>query len=95
MSDRDATVLMIGETLLVLQKFGRFLAAVLMTTVTPADVDAKLRMALLRDKETLGRLMSYFAVRTELPDRFAETFVFYSSGGMCSSIASSCNHGLT
>jgi hypothetical protein len=74
MSDRDATVLMIGETLLVLQKFERFLAAVLMTMMTPADVDAKLGMALLRDKETLGRLMSYFAVRTELPDRFAETF---------------------
>lgn len=74
MNDRDATVLMIGETLLVLQKFERFLAAVLMAATTPDEVDSKLRKVLLRDKETLGRLMVYFAARIELPTSFAKTF---------------------
>jgi len=56
---------MIGDTLLVLQKFERLLAAVLMTMTTAADANTKLRKALLRDKETLGRLMSHFADRPQ------------------------------
>ena len=65
---------MVGETMLVLQKVERFLAAVLMHMATPAEVDGKLAKALLRDKETLGRLLDHFGQRTELPPDFALVF---------------------
>lgn len=40
-STRDATVLMIGETVFVLQKFEHYLAAVLLSMVTASDADQK------------------------------------------------------
>ncbi|WP_156924407.1 hypothetical protein [Derxia gummosa] len=73
-STRDFTVLMIGETVLVLQKFEHYLAAVLLSMVTASEADQKLQKVLLRDKETLGRLMKHFAERTELPEHFSDTF---------------------
>jgi len=65
---------MIGETLLVLQRFERFLVAVLMMMSTPEHADRQLRSALLRDKATLGGLIAFFAERVELPEHFASTF---------------------
>lgn len=64
---------MIGETLLILQKFEHFLGAVLLSMVTASEADQKLQKVLLRDKETLGRLIKHFAERTTLPDAFAQT----------------------
>jgi hypothetical protein len=74
MSNREKTVLMIGETLLILQKIERFIAMALMNMVSSTNPDEKLAKALHRDRETLGRLISYFAERTELPVHFAEVF---------------------
>jgi hypothetical protein len=74
MSGRSKTVLLIGETLLVLQKLERFLAAILMNMATPSEPDGKLSKALLQDKETLGRLIKHFSERNELPQNFATTF---------------------
>jgi hypothetical protein len=71
---RDKTVLVIGETMLVLQKVEHFLLAVLLGMVTPSEADQKLQKVLLRDKETLGHLLKHFADRTTLPMHFAETF---------------------
>jgi hypothetical protein len=71
MTDRAATLAMVGETMLILQKVERFLAAVLMYMATPAEVNGRLTKALLRDRETLGRLMTYFSERTDLPSDFA------------------------
>lgn len=73
-SDRDATVQAIGETLLILQRFEKILVAVLLTSVAPTEVDLELQKILLRDKETLGRLLEYFSQRHELPSNFAESF---------------------
>lgn len=72
-TSRDFTVLMIGETLLVLQKFEHYLGAVLLSMVTASEADQQLQKVLLRDKETLGRLLGHFAERTALPDAFAQT----------------------
>ena len=74
MSDRVATLTMVGETMLVLQRVERFLAAVLMHIATAVEVDGKLAKALLRDRETLGRLLEHFGQHAELPLDFA--FVF-------------------
>lgn len=73
MSDRSSILATIGETMLVLQKAERFLAAVLMHMATPGETDGKLAKALLRDKETLGRLLAYFGERTDLPPDFGLT----------------------
>lgn len=64
---------MVGETLLVLQKLERFLAAILLATTTPDEADARLRKILVRDKETLGRLLNLFDERSELPEDFEIT----------------------
>jgi hypothetical protein len=74
MTNRASTLTMLGETMLVLQKVERFLAAVLMHMATPAEADGKLAKALLRDKETLGRLLNHFGERTDLPSDFALVF---------------------
>jgi hypothetical protein len=74
MTDRTATLVSIGETVLVLQKLEHFLAAVLMHMATPGEADGKLAKALLRDKETLGRLLAHFGDRAELPPEFGSTF---------------------
>ena len=74
MTDRASTLEMIGETMLILQKVERFLAAVLMHMATPGEVDGKLAMALLRDKETLGRLLAHFGERAHLPADFGTAF---------------------
>ena len=74
MSHRAATLVLVWETMLVLQKVERFLAIVLMNMATPAEPDGKLEKALLRDKQTMGQLMKHFADRTELPEHFALTF---------------------
>lgn len=74
MSPRESTILELGETLLILQKVERFLAAVLMHMASPAAIDDKLEKALLRDKETLGQLLKYFGSRVELPPDFATQF---------------------
>ncbi|WP_332813875.1 hypothetical protein [Ramlibacter sp.] len=71
---RDSTVLMIGETLLILQRFEQFVVAALLGMVSPGEADAKLEATLLRDKETLGGLIRRLGERVELPDHFAETF---------------------
>lgn len=71
MNKRESTVAAIGETMIVLQKVERFLAAVLMHMAAPADAGAKLEKALLRDKETLGRLLAHFAERLDLPANFS------------------------
>ncbi|WP_116807337.1 hypothetical protein [Steroidobacter cummioxidans] len=70
---RESTVLMIGETLLILQKFEHYLSAVLLSIVTPSEADQRLQKALLRDKETLGRLLRHFAERVDLPEHFDQT----------------------
>lgn len=74
MSTREQAVAAIGETLIVLQKVERFLAAVLMHMADPAEAGRRLEKALLRDKETLGRLLAHFGDRVELPPNFAEEF---------------------
>jgi hypothetical protein len=74
MNTRETTVAAIGETMIVLQKIERFLAAVLMHMATPAEAGAKLEKALIRDKETLGRLLVHFGERVELPENFAAEF---------------------
>ncbi len=71
MNTRESTVTAIGETMIVLQKVERFLAAVLMHMAPPADAGAKLEKALLRDKQTLGRLLAHFGDRLNLPKNFA------------------------
>lgn len=71
MNTYESTVAAIGETMLILQKVERFLAAVLMHIATPADAGAGLEKALLRDKETLGKLLEHFRTRVELPENFA------------------------
>ena len=71
MTHRAAALVAVGETMLVLQKVERFLAIVLMNMATPAEADGKLAKALLRDKETMGRLLEHFSARTELPEDFA------------------------
>lgn len=70
MTTREATLVDLGETLIVLQKVERFLAAVLMHMAAPAEVDGKLEKVLLRDKNTLGQLLTYFGSRVELPSNF-------------------------
>lgn len=74
MTERDATLRMVGETMLALQKVEQFLAAVLMYMATPAETNGKLAKALLRDKNTLGQLLDHFGARTELPPDFASVF---------------------
>ncbi len=74
MATRESAVLDLGETLLILQKVERFLAAVLMHMASAAAIDDKLEKALLRDKETLGQLLKYFGSRVELPPNFATQF---------------------
>lgn len=74
MSSREQVVLMIGETLLILQKVERFLAMALMNMLSTTSSDESLQKALHRDKETLGRLIKHFADRTELPEHFSEAF---------------------
>jgi hypothetical protein len=45
-----------------------------MDMVTVSEADQKLKKVLLRDKETLGRLIRHFAERTTLPENFSEIF---------------------
>lgn len=71
---RESSVLMIGEMLLILQRFEQFVVAALLGMVSPSEADAKLEATLLRDKETLGALIRRLGERVELPDHFAETF---------------------
>lgn len=71
---RESTVLMIGETLLILQRFEQLVVAALLGMVSPGETDAKLEATLLRDKETLGSLIRHLGDRVELPNHFAETF---------------------
>jgi hypothetical protein len=70
---RESAVLMIGETLLILQRFEQFVVAALLGMVSPTEADAKLEATLLRDKTTLGSLIRRLGERVELPDHFAET----------------------
>jgi hypothetical protein len=71
---RESALLMVGETLLILQRFEQFVVAALLGMVSPTEADAKLEATLLRDKQTLGSLIRHLAERVELPDHFAETF---------------------
>lgn len=71
---REFTVTQIGETLLILQKVDRFLAAILMNMASANEADQKLEKILLRDKETLGQLMAHFKNRVTLPATFAADF---------------------
>lgn len=72
-SSRESAVLMIGETLLLFQKFERLLVAVLLGMVSENEADEYLQKILLRDKQTLGKLLKVFAKRMALPQRFGET----------------------
>lgn len=74
MNDREDVVLMIGETLLIVQKVERFLAMALLAMVSTANPDENLQKALRRDKETLGRLIRCFSERTELPEHSSDAF---------------------
>jgi len=65
---------MVGETLLVLQRFEQLLIVFLLSAVSARDADAKLEAALLRDKSTLGTLVRLLSERVELPSGFAATF---------------------
>lgn len=71
---RDNAVFMLGETLLIIQKFEQLLVAVLLNIVSNSDVDKKFEQALIRDKETLGKLLKYFATHAQLPEHFTDTF---------------------
>ena len=71
MKTRESTVAAIGETLIILQKVERFLAAVLMQMASSATDGTNLEKVLLRDKETLGNLLNYFKKRLDIPADFA------------------------
>jgi hypothetical protein len=73
MTTREATITELGETLLILQKVERFLAAVLMHMASPTKTDKELEKV-LRHKETLGRLLRYFSHRVNLPPDFVVEF---------------------
>lgn len=70
---RDVLVQLIGETLLMFQRFEQLLLATLLSMGYESEADAKLRAALLRDKETLGSLLRHFSLRVEMPNQFTET----------------------
>ena len=73
-SRREKTILMVGETMLILQKIEQFLLASLLHMSTGTEADQKFEKVLLRDKETLGRLIDHFSKRFEVPLQFAEAF---------------------
>lgn len=63
---------LIGETLVMLQKFEQLTVAFLLCTVSESDVDRRLEKLLLRNKEVLGKLLKELSARTSLPDHFSE-----------------------
>ncbi|PRG53434.1 hypothetical protein [Burkholderia gladioli] len=65
---------LIGETLVSLQAFEQLLVAFLLSTVSESEADQKLEQLLLRNKETLGRLLKELSTRTTLPEHFAPDF---------------------
>jgi|GEM_PF-1580722 len=73
-NSHESAVLMIGETLLILQRFEQLVVAALLGMVSPTEADAKLEATLLRDKGTLGSLIGHLGKRVELPKHFADTF---------------------
>lgn len=71
---RDVLLQLIGETVLIFQRFEQLLLATLLSMGYESEADAKLRAALLRDKETLGSLLRHFNLRVEMPNQFTEIF---------------------
>ncbi len=71
---RDRTVHGIGETMLMLQRIEQLLLANLLFLGSGTEADQRLEKLLLRDKETLGRLMDHFAKRFDLPATFQASF---------------------
>jgi len=65
MKTREDAIQKIGETLLIIQKVERFLAAILVTMA--GDAERQLQRLLLKDKQTLGRLIQYLNKVASVP----------------------------
>jgi hypothetical protein len=66
-------MVLVGESLIIVQKIERLLAACLMYSASTNPPDERLRALLARDRETMGMLLSHLRRRIEVPDDFERT----------------------